>query len=419
MKLKFGRQEISFEPPSNIKWQVLQKETTSQIAPETTIIQNAVTRLLAVLQDKVSPGSKLLLIVPDHTRKCRLPIVLPLLLSQLKKLQLHIEILVANGSHVLQPEHVIRDLVGEEVYTSYPVFQHDCHDKKGLVFFGTSLNGTVIYLNKKVKEADFIITIGGILFHYFAGFGGGPKMLMPGVAGYESIRQNHRLTIDNKTGLFHKECFEGNIKTNPVYLDLSQIIPFVPQCTSLQFALNSRGNVVQAETGPILETQGRICPTVYDLYTTPVEEKAEIVIASAGGFPADVNLIQSHKSIHHAYQAVKPGGMIVLLAECPEGVGSETFMPYFEENSSADIGRCLLNDYKINGHTALSLKTKTENSRIYFVSKLDKEIVRKTGMLPCSTIEEALSFVLKELKAVNPKGYILPFANLYLPLVRN
>ncbi len=419
MKLKFGRQEISFDPPSNINWQVLQKETIPQIAGETTIIQNAVARLFTFLQEKVHPGSKLLLIVPDHTRKCRLPIVLPLLLSQLKKLRSHIDIVVANGSHVLQPEHVIRDLVGEDVYTSYPVIQHDCHDEKMLVFFGKTLNGTEIYLNKKVKEADFILTVGGILFHYFAGFGGGPKMLMPGVAGYETIRQNHRLTVDAETGYFHKECYEGNIKTNPVYLDLAQVVKFVPQCTSLQFALDAEGKIVQAETGPILETQGAICPAVNDLYTIPVEEKADIVIASAGGFPADVNLIQSHKSIHHAFQAVKPEGKIILLAECPEGVGSKTFMPYFEENSSAGIGRRLLNDYKINGHTALSLKIKSEKARIYFVSKLDEQLVRKTGMLPCSTFTEALSCAVKELKPANPKGYILPFANLYLPFVRN
>jgi len=419
MQLKYGKQEIGFDPPANVKWRVLQKESPVLNKAEETIIQKAVNKLLTLLRSKIHAGAKLLLIVPDHTRKCRLPIVLPLLLQELQNMRVGIEILIANGSHVLQPDHVIRELVGEEVYSSYPVVQHDSLDDKTLVFFGNTTYGTKIYLNEKVKKADYIITIGGILLHYFAGFGGGPKMLMPGVAGYETIRQNHRLTIDQKTGQFHKECYEGNIKTNPVYLDLSQVVKFVPDCTSLQFALNAKGEIVQAETGPILETQERICATVNDLYTIAIEDKADIVVASAGGFPADVNLIQTHKSIQHAFQAVKPKGTIILLAECPEGAGSKTFMPYFNESSAAAIGLCLLKDYKINGHTALALKTKSENARIFFVSKCDEQIVRQTGMIPSSTIDEAMDSAKKYLKTVNPIGYILPYANLYLPFVKN
>jgi len=419
MQLRYGKQEISFNLPLGVKWQVLQNDPPEQFETEKTIVQNAVNQLLPFLRDKVHAGSKLLLIVPDHTRKCRLPIVLPLLLPQLQKLQVEIEILVANGSHVLQPAPVIRELVGDDVYSSYAVIQHDSQDENMLDSFGESLNGIEIFLNKKVKAADFIITIGGILFHYFAGFGGGPKMLMPGVAGYETIRQNHRLTLENKTGQFHQDCNEGNIKTNPVYLDLSQVVKFVPHSTSLQFALNVKGEIVQAETGPILETQGKICATVNELYSIPIREKADIVVASAGGFPADVNLIQSHKSIHHAFQAVKPNGSIVLLAECPEGIGSKTFMPYLKESSSTEIGKSLLDDYKINGHTALSLRAKAEKARIFFVSKLENDEVRQTGMIPCSTIEEALTHATQDLRGANSKGYILPYANLYLPIIKN
>jgi len=419
MQLRYGRQEIRFNPPSNVKWQVLQKNLPYSFEPEETIIKKAVTQLLSLTQTKIQPGSKLLLIVPDHTRKCRLPKVLPFLIQELQKLRAEIEILIANGNHVLQPEHVIRELVGEEVYASYPVNQHDSQDERMLVFFGKTLNGTEIYLNKKVRETDFIITIGGILYHYFAGFGGGPKMLMPGVAGNETIRQNHRLTIDEKTGHFHKECYEGNIKTNPVYLDLSQIAGIVTKCVSMQFALNVKGEIVYAECGSILETQEKVCAVVRELYTLPIEERADVVVASAGGFPADVNLIQSHKAIHHAYQAVKRNGTIILLAECPEGVGSKTFMPYFEENSSTAIGKRLLRDYKINGHTALALKIKTENVRILFVSKLHEDIVHKTGMIHCSSIDNAISIAMQDSKGANLKGYILPLANYYVPLVVN
>ncbi len=420
MRLKYGRAMVDFEPPAHIQWQILQKDLPFSPLPEMQIIEQAVLDLIQRLEEAgVGNHAKLLLVVPDHTRRCRLGVLLPLLTTSLEeRFGASLHILIANGSHVLQPEETIRSLVGDGIYKKYPVIQHDALDRASLVYLGDSSNGTAFFLNRKIKEVDFIITIGGILYHYFAGFGGGAKMLFPGIAGYESIRANHRRTVDAASGRFHPFCHEGNITTNPVYLDLVEVMRFVPNVLSLQLALSPQGKVVFAAAGKVLPTHKQVCKKVEEIYSIPLAEKADVVVASAGGFPADVNLIQSHKSIHHAFQAMKENGWLIILAECIEGIGSQTFLPYFDYGSSRNIGQRLLEDYQINGHTALALKAKAEKANIVFVSNLDPQMVEKIGMIPARNLAQAWELTKRHL---NPGalGHILPTASVHVPVVNH
>ena len=415
-ELKYGHSSLKIDLPDTIHWQVLSKTILSSPHSQTDIISQAVNDLvLKIERDSPPRNPSVLIIVPDHTRLCQLPLVLPLLTRKLEDVfSARISILVANGSHVLQPRETIKSLVGEEIYDTYPVEQHDSRDRQTLVHAGTSSYGTPFYLNKRVPEADVVVTVSAILFHYFAGFGGGPKMIMPGVAGYETIRINHRRTIDPRTGTFHTGCNDGNLDSNPVYRDLVEIMQFTPRCNSIQVALDVNGEIVKAEAGALVEAQREIVRFVRDAYSIRLERRARVVIASAGGFPRDVNLIQAHKAIHHAFQAVEEGGFLVVVAECREGIGSNTFMEYFTGGSATEIGVRLLDDYKINGHTALALKTKTEKAHIVFVSSLDEAMVKRTGMIPEKSVDQALSRVLENISA-GEMGYILPLASLFVP----
>lgn len=418
LKLKYGTSSVKFDLPQTVNWQVLKNDLPFSPYSETEIIETAISDLFSQLKQVNNPLKNLLLIVPDHTRRCGLGLFLPVLINKLQdQFSANITILIANGSHVVQPEETIVGLLGKNIFDNYTVLQHDSKNSSELYFAGTTSFGTPIWLNKQVRETDYIITIGGVLYHYFAGFGGGPKMLLPGVAGYETIRQNHKRTVDPATGNFHKECYEGNITTNPVYSDLVQVLDFVPNVLSLQLALDTDGKIIHAESGPVEKTQHKVCEKVAQAFSVPIKEKADIVVASAGGYPSDVNLIQTHKSIHHAFQAVKSGGTIILLAECGQGVGSKTFMPYLEYNSSQKIGQALLRDYKINGHTALTLRAKAEQAKIVLVSSLGKELVNKTGLVPASSIEEAWDMVKNELPP-EPIGYIMEKASAIVPVLK-
>ena len=417
ISLPFGKSQIPFIPFNGVNWQILEKPVTETGQSEQDVISAGIEQLVTQLSSVYQPGESLLVIIPDHTRKCRLPVVLPLFVEKLKATGAVPEFLIANGSHVLQPEPVIRDLVGNFIYENYTVVQHDAKDKSSLTDLGETEFGTRVSINTRAVQADQIVTINGILYHYFAGFGGGPKMLLPGIAGYETIRQNHSRTIDRESGMFHRDCYEGNLATNPVQQDLKQVLKFFPNVLTLQFALNTNGKIVAAEAGSVLNAQSKIVARVKEMYDLPINDRADIVVASAGGFPADVNLVQSHKAIHHAFQAVKPGGTLIVLAECKEGVGSATFMPYFDAEDAQGIGLELLQNYQINGHTALSLKMKAEAVSIILVSDLDQELVRKTGMTPANSLDEAIEKVVGQKDLPIQSGYIFPKANLLVPIL--
>jgi len=419
MQLKYGKSFVDIDLPDHLHWQVLKKDAPFSFPPQSVLVQDGVNNLIGQLRSRTGRRAKLLLIVPDHTRKCNLPIILPRLVDALQStFSASIEILIANGSHAAQPEAVIRDLVSNEIYDAVPTIQHNAKDESQLAFFGVTRDDTEIWLNKKVKEADFIITIGGILYHYFAGFGGGPKMLLPGVAGYETIRKNHSRTIDGDSGGFHPYSREGEINKNPVHTDLSQVLEFIPNVLSLQVVLSADQTIVQCQAGPVLETQRLLLPLVQQLYGFKVEKKADIVVASAGGFPADVNLIQVHKSLRHACQVARGNGALIMFAQCSEGIGSSTFLPYFEFGSSERIGKRLAVDFKINGQTALSLRERAEKVNILLISELDADVVRRMGMTPCSNWEDALEILDAELKNYKT-GFVMPHAGMTVPLAES
>jgi len=419
MKIPYGKTFIDIQLPKHIKWQHLKKDAPFSFPPQVELVQAGVDNLIAQLQSRINRQAKLLLIVPDHTRKCNLPIILPPLIEALQSsFSASIEILVANGSHVAQPESVIRDLVSEKIYTTIQTNQHDAKDESQLAYFGATRDNTKIWLNKKVKEADFIITIGGILYHYFAGFGGGPKMLLPGVAGYETIRKNHSRTIDGDSGNFHPHSRGGEIELNPVYTDLSQVLDFVPNVLSLQVVLSADQKIAACKAGPILETQQLLLPLVKQLYGVNAGDKADVVVAGAGGFPADVNLIQAHKAIRHAFKVAGDNGALIMFAQCSEGIGSSTFLSYFELGSSKRIGERLAVDFKINGQTALSLRERAEKVNILLISELEADVVRRTGMTPCSSWENALQILNADLKHYKT-GFVMPQAATTVPIAES
>ncbi len=418
MQLAYGQDQIEFTPDSRVQWQVLNRPGSA--AEQVAAVEPAIDRLSAMIRERIAgAGARLLLVIPDHTRRCRVDEILRRLLAGLEVLDSPvIHILVANGSHVLQPESTVRDLVGADIYERYEVRQHDSQDQASLHYFGRTDYGTPVYLNSLVRDADVVVTIGGILFHYFAGFGGGAKMLLPGVAGYETIRVNHRRTIDEAGAHFHSGCREGLLDGNPVYMDLAQVDNMVPDVLSLQVVLNPQKEFVFAQAGPMLAVHRQACQIVKSTYSVAIPARADVVVASAGGFPSDVNLIQSHKSIHHAFRAVKPGGVLLMLAECREGIGSKTFMSAIAAGDSAAIGRYLLTNYVINGQTALALKAKAEQVQIHLVSGLDPDIVKQAGLVAHDSLAHAWQAIQAGLPA-EATGYIFPKASVYLPVMES
>lgn len=343
-------------------------------------------------------GTPVTIIVPDKTRYSGSIVLLPLILRRIHERGIpreSIRILFANGTHGLQTEKEKRAIVGDAVYESYTVFDHDPHEDNNLTLIGRTTRGTEVRINTMVAESSAIIAIGAIIHHYFAGFGGGPKLIVPGIAAYSTALQNHRLTLTD-SGDFDTHCKEGIIDGNPVYEDIVEAVRLCPLVFFIGTLLDSEGNITDIIAGNPVDTHRRGAQRVDRQFRVPIRQKTDTVITGGGGYPRDCTMIQSHKALHHAYEAVSDGGVILCCAECRDGIGSPTFMKWFDYSSSTVMQHELLEHYTLNGHTALALQKKLATTKIIFVSMLDPTLVKKMGMIPASGLDEGVTLAMKE-----------------------
>ena len=420
--LKYGNQQINFTLAEKISAHCLQPEIGShELITETEVIQQALEAPLnsLPLEKIVRKGEKTCIVVPDRTRVCQAAVFLPIIIERLNQCginQQDITILMANGTHRKNTPAEEIEILGEAIFKQIKVIEHDCHDLTTLIHLGETEAGTPIYINRALVRAERVIVTGGVLHHYFAGFGGGPKLIVPGCAGYETILHNHRFTIHPFFPALQPGCQEGNLADNPVYLDLQDALKFVTVDFSLNVVLDEKGLINQAFAGELGAAHQAACTAVNRLHTIPFRQKADLVIASGGGYPKDLNLIQVHKALHHAFNTVKEGGILILLAQCRDGIGSQTFLEWFDgEPTRAMMHQNLLHHFKINGNTALALKMKTDAAHIILISALDENLVRKLGMTPAQSIKAALDLAYSQL---TPQFdcIVIPDAAAYLPL---
>jgi nickel-dependent lactate racemase len=373
-------------------------------------------RLDKYLRDK----SRILLVVPDTTRPCPLPKVLPLVIEHLQRFCFvsSLRIITANGTHKPAETASLRCHIGPQVFERWPVVQHDSNSQN-ITEVGRTSRGTRVALNRLLFDAEAIVAVGPIQHHYFAGFGGGPKLIMPGLAATRTTFQNHRLSI-GENGHIHPNCREGILDGNPVAEDIFEAVSLCPPVLYLGLILDENWRVVECMAGDIVATQRALAQVYHRTHLRIVPERRPLVIASAGGMPRDCNLIQAHRGLHRAFRLVEPGGVLVYLAQCADGIGSTTFMPWFELATAAEMGKELAHRYTLNGQTALSLKEKTEKAEIIFVSDLLPEIVSRTGMKPMSPPENGM-LDLNDLAESTPelRGWIFPKAAEFLPLTRD
>ena len=193
---------------------------------------------------------------------------------------------------------------------------HDCR-ATDLVNLGTTkTHGNKVQVNRIFAEADVRVLLGDVGFHYYAGYGGGRKSVLPAVGGEETIKHNHSM-------LLHANARTGNLDDNPVHQDMTEAARLAKVDFILNVVQNKKGEIVKAFAGDLEQVFGEAVKLVNEMYRIPVDRRADIVVVSAGGYPADMNLYQAYKALDNALDAVKRGGVIILVAECPEGHGNQ------------------------------------------------------------------------------------------------
>ncbi len=349
-------------------------------------LQNPIgTKKLREIVDR-KRDAKIVIVVDDHTRDAPTVRMLDALTEEIgEKHREQVTLLVACGTHTAPNEEDLKRILGTYMNTYASQFNleiHDC-DAKDQVFVGTTSSGTPVMLNRSYIEADVKILTGDITLHYYAGFGGGRKSILPGVSSRETIKRNHALLLDDRAKT-------ANIEDNPVPLDMTEAASFAPPDFVINTVADSSGNLVDAYAGEmnsVLLTGAEVMKKLSSLET----DLFDVLVVSAGGFPKDRNLYQATKAIENCYRAVVPGGTLIFVAECREGIGD----PYFEEwmNKYAtyeDTADAIRTNFVLGGHKAFYIKKTMKKVHLAVVSELDTQILNRWGITGYKSLREAL-----------------------------
>jgi len=363
------------------------------------------------LRQIVSPGEKIVVVTSDVTRPMPTHAVMPILLDELYRAGVKpcdITLVFALGNHRPQTNEERRKLAGEQAYREIR-----CIDgcSEGAVHLGVTSRGTPVDICRIVSGADRRICLGNIEYHYFAGYSGGVKAIMPGVSTREAIQANHKM-------MTHPKACTGMLDGNPVRADLEEAISYCPIDFILNVVLDEHKNIVHAVGGHHIDAHREGCRFLDRMYRVGIGKTADIVIVSQGGAPKDLNLYQTQKALDNAKHAVRDGGIIILVGSCHEGMGESTFERWVNE---ADSPRALIERaetrFELGGHKAAAIALVRERASIYLVSEMPDKDVRRIFMSPYSNVQDAFDDALNEMGG-DASVLVMPFGGSTLPTVK-
>lgn len=361
------------------------------------------------LSQLVKPGQKVAILTSDISRPLPSYDVLPAVLEELERAGASMEdvtVVFALGSHRGHTREEQCRLVGEDCFRKVRCVDSDPGD---CIHMGVTDKGTPVDITRAVAQADVRICLGNIEFHYFAGYSGGVKALMPGASTPAAIQVNHRMMTSEKACA---GCLEGN----PVREDIEQAGTICPIHFIVNVVLDEHKHIVHAVAGHPVTAHRAGCAYLDRMYRKPIPARADIVLVSQGGAPKDANLYQTQKALDNAKHAVKKGGTIILMGACPEGLGSAKFEQWLTQSPSAHamverIGR----EFELGGHKAAAIGMVLENAHIDLVSEMDDDFVRSIFLNPQSSAQAAFD---RAMQKYGPDATVIamPFAGATLPI---
>ena len=364
----------------------------------------------AKLRELAPVGKKIAIVTSDISRPLPSYDVLPAVLDELwaagvKKAD--VTVVFALGSHRHHTEQEQRKLVGDAVFDTVRCVDSDPAD---CVRLGVTKGGTPVDITRTVAEADFRICLGNIEFHYFAGYSGGAKAIMPGVSTPAAIQCNHRKMTS-------PAACAGNLNGNPVRADIEEAAAICGVDYIVNAVLDEHKQIVYAVAGDVTEAHRAGCRYLDRMYRVAIEKRADIVLVSQGGAPKDANLYQTQKALDNAKHAVRPGGTIILIGACPEGLGSEPFARWLKEAPDAHsmverIGR----EFELGGHKAAAIGMVLDNARIDLVSEMEPEFVRSIFLHPQPSAQKAFDEAMQRYGA-GASVLAMPFGGATLPVL--
>ena len=415
--LPYGKTEVCARIPA--------KNFLGKIEPkEKSGVDDAIAEIKRALQEPIGtkriseiakPGDKVAIVVDDFTRPAPSHLMVPPILEELNNAGVKnedITIIFACGTHRPVTDEEARHLLGEEIAGKIKYVSHNCSAKDHVYVGTTKTHGTKVYLNRIFVEADVKILTGDVGLHYYAGYGGGRKSILPGISSCETIQHNHAM-------LLHKNAHTGILEGNPIHEDMMEAAELAKIDFILNVVLNSKGEIVRAFAGDWRKVFYEGVKLVDEMYKVPVERKADIVVVSCGGHPFDIDLYQAYKAVDGALEVVKRGGVIVWVAECSEGYGNQVFYEWMKKyRTLKEVERAIKRKFKLGGHKAYYLLKALEKAKIILVSVMPDYYAMDVFKLRTSrSVNEAIDEAFR-IAGKNAKVWAIPYGNITQPVLK-
>ena len=416
MKLELGigtRVQVVDIPDSSLQQVLLPNEVARGLVGEAEV-RRALAEPIGTprLKGIVHSGEKIAIVTSDITRPMPTYKVMPALLDELYEGGIRpedITLVFALGSHRPHTTEEMKKLAGERAFAEIRCVDSDAED---CVHLGVTAAGTPVDITRSVAEADRRICLGNIEYHYFAGYSGGAKAIMPGVSTRAAIQSNHSMMV-------REEACAGNLETNPLRKDIEEAAAICGVDFILNVVLDERKEIIRAVAGDVTAAHRAGCAFLDTLYQKKIEKRADIVIVSQGGAPKDLNLYQTQKALDNAKHAVRDGGIVILVGSCKEGLGEHVFEEWLTTaEKPRDLIERIQREFRLGGHKAAAIAIVLEHADIYLVSDLEPEFVKTLFMTPFDTLQSAYDAAAAKLGG-SASVLVMPYGGSTLPRAAN
>jgi nickel-dependent lactate racemase len=368
------------------------------VYPNKVEVKNEVETLMEALENPIAPKSfdaflkdarNVLFIVNDGTRPTPTAKVLDIIHDKI--VNRDIQFIVATGIHRAPTEEEFRQIFGVHLDAFRDrIHVHDAKKEEDMVFIGISKNGTEMLVNKMAMEADKIVIIGSVEPHYFAGYTGGRKAFLPGIASYKTIEQNHKLALNMSAQAMA-------LDENPVHRDMEDAIQKLKEkeIFAIMTVLDRENRIYAATAGDISESFSAAIPKSDEVFSVEINEKADVIVAVAPQ-PMDLDLYQSQKALDNAKLAVNPDGIIILVSRCPMGVGHETFTKVLASTGDPQEALDKIEQkYVLGYHKAAKIAEISQWSQIWAITSIGPTMMVPIFMMPFRTIQMAIDLAVE------------------------
>jgi nickel-dependent lactate racemase len=359
-------------------------------------------------------SQRLLVLVNDATRPTPTSTILEFLYPLLST-HPNVKFLVATGVHRAPTLEEYRYIFGR-FYDMFKnqIYAHDARKEEDMVYLGKSKNGTEMYINKMISESGNVLVIGSVEPHYFAGYTGGRKSFLPGVASYKTIEMNHKLALSESASSLA-------LKGNPVHedmVDAMQVLKTI-HVFSIQTVLTGDHEIYAVTTGDLLLSFEAAIKYANQVFCVPLKKKGNIVLTIAP-YPMDIDLYQSQKALDNGKLALEDDGIIILISKCRMGVGEDAFLKLFcKASTPQEVLEILGDEYKLGYHKAAKMAAIGAHAQMWAVTDLPDSIIQKAMLQPYQSIQRAIddAVAIIKKKGKKPRIIVMPSGSLTVPII--